>query len=55
MKKIFLFFSLSALFIFNSFSQDLSEPKGGGTLDIALIRPGDGLSLIHISEPTRQY
>ena len=47
MKKIFLFFSLSALFIFNSFSQDLSEPKGGGTLDIALISPGDGYSIMN--------
>tara|TARA_X000001036_G_scaffold412907_1_gene426761 strand:- start:950 stop:1384 length:435 start_codon:yes stop_codon:yes gene_type:complete len=47
MKKIFLFFSLSALFIFNSFSQNLSEPKGGGTLDIALISPGDGYSIMN--------
>ena len=47
MKKIFLFFFLSALFIFNSFSQDLSEPKGGGTLDIALISPGDGYSIMN--------
>ena len=47
MKKIFLFFSLSALFIFNSFSQDLSKPKGGGTLDIALISPGDGYSIMN--------
>ena len=47
MKKIFLFFSISALFIFNSFSQDLSEPKGGGTLDIALISPGDGYSIMN--------
>ena len=47
MKKIFLFFSLSALFIFNYFSQDLSEPKGGGTLDIALISPGDGYSIMN--------
>ena len=47
MKKIFLFLSLSALFIFNSFSQDLSKPKGGGTLDIALISPGDGYSIMN--------
>mgnify|MGYP000356015125 CR=1 FL=1 len=37
MKKIFLPVIVSLAFIFNSFSQELSEAKGGGTLDIILI------------------
>ena len=47
MKKTILFILLSFAFIFNSFSQDLSEPKGGGTLDIVLISPGDGYSIMN--------
>ena len=44
MKKIFLILTISIAFTFNSFSQDLSQPKGGGTLDIVLISPDDGHS-----------
>jgi hypothetical protein len=47
MKKIYLFLMLSVAFIFNSFSQDLSQPKGGGTLDIVLVSPGDGYSIMN--------
>ena len=47
MKKTILFILLSFAFIFNSFSQDLSEPKGGGTLDIVLVSPGDGYSIMN--------
>ena len=44
MKNILLCITISIAFIFNCFSQDLSEPKGGGTLDIVLVSPGDGYS-----------
>ena len=44
MKNILLTLIISIAFIFNSFSQDLSEPKGGGTLDIVLVSPGNGYS-----------
>ena len=47
MKKFLLFLLLSFAFVFNSFSQDLSEPKGGGTLDIVLVSPGDGYSIMN--------
>ena len=44
MKKILLTLAISLAFVFNSVSQNLSEPKGGGTLDIVLISPGEGYS-----------
>ena len=47
MKKTVLFILFSFAFIFNSFSQDLSEPKGGGSLDIVLVSPGDGYSIMN--------
>lgn len=47
MKKIFLPIIVSLAFIFNSFSQELSEAKGGGTLDIILISPGEGHSIMN--------
>lgn len=31
----------------NTFSQDLSQPTGGGTLDIVLVSPGDGYSMMN--------
>ena len=48
MKKIFLPIIVSLAFIFNSFSQELSEAKGGGTLDIVLISPGEGHSIMNL-------
>ena len=39
MKNIFLSFAISLTFILNSISQDLSQPKGGGTLDIVMVSP----------------
>ena len=47
MKKIKLLIILSIIFTFNSFSQDLSQPTGGGTLDIVLVSPGDGYSIMN--------
>ena len=47
MKNIFLCLTISLAFVFNSVSQDLSQPKGGGTLDIVLVSPGDGYSIMN--------
>ena len=47
MKNIFLSFAISLTFIFNSISQDLSQPKGGGTLDIVMVSPGEGHSIMN--------
>ena len=47
MKNIFLSFAISIAFIFNSVSQDLSQPKGGGTLDIVMVSPGEGYSIMN--------
>ena len=44
MKKILLTLAIGLAFAFNSVSQNLSEPKGGGTLEIVLISPGEGYS-----------
>ena len=44
MKNIILTLAISLAFVFNSVSQNLSEPKGGGTLEIVLISPGEGYS-----------
>lgn len=44
MKNILLTLAISLTFVFNSVSQNLSEPKGGGTLEIVLISPGEGYS-----------
>ena len=44
MKKILLLLTIFLGFIFNVLSQNLSEPKGGGTLNIVSISPDDGHS-----------
>ena len=55
MKKLFLILAISLGFTLNSFSQDLSQPKGGGTLDIALISPGDGYSIMNFEGQISGY
>jgi hypothetical protein len=55
MKKIFLPVIVSLAFIFNSFSQELSEAKGGGTLDIVLISPGEGHSIMNFEGKISGY
>ena len=45
MKKIVFTFFLAILTCTFSFGQDLTNPKGGGVLDIITIIPGDGYSL----------
>ena len=47
MKKLFLSTIIFLAFIFNSLSQNLMEPKGGGTLDLILISPGEGYSIMN--------
>ena len=44
MKKIVFTFFLAILTCTFSFGQDLTNPKGGGVLDIITIIPGDGYS-----------
>ena len=55
MKKILLILTVSLSFTFNSFSQDLSQPKGGGTLDIVLISPDDGHSIMNFEGQISGY
>jgi hypothetical protein len=47
MRHLLLSISISIALTSSSFSQDLSQPKGGGTLDIVLVSPGDGYSLMN--------
>ena len=44
MKKLFISLFLTVFFNAFTFSQDLTNPKGGGVLDIITIIPGDGYS-----------
>ena len=55
MKKILLILTVSLSFTFNSFSQDLSQTKGGGTLDIVLISPDDGHSIMNFEGKISGY
>ena len=47
MKNIIFLITLLITLNVNSFSQDLSQPTGGGTLDIVLVSPGDGYSIMN--------
>ena len=44
MKKIILALSIALIGSHVTYSQDLSSPQGGGTLNIESITPGDGYS-----------
>ena len=55
MNKIFLILTIFLGFTLNSFSQDLSQPKGGGTLDIVLISPDDGYSIMNFEGQISGY
>ena len=55
MKNKFLLLTISLTFAFNSFSQDLSQPKGGGTLDVVLIGPDDGHSIMNFEGQISGY
>tara|TARA_B100001287_G_scaffold110695_1_gene93340 strand:- start:923 stop:1357 length:435 start_codon:yes stop_codon:yes gene_type:complete len=47
MRKLILFITFVLGLNINTFSQDLSQPTGGGTLDIVLVSPGDGYSMMN--------
>ena len=47
MRKSILFMTFVFGLNINTFSQDLSQPTGGGTLDIVLVSPGDGYSMMN--------
>lgn len=47
MRKLILFITFILGSNINTFSQDLSQPTGGGTLDIVLVSPGDGYSMMN--------
>ena len=50
MKKLFFTLTLIVLSTFISYSQDLSNPQGGGRLNIESITPGDGYSKMNFNE-----
>ena len=50
MKNIILLITLSLALTFNASSQDLSQPTGARTLDIVLVSPGDGHSIMNFEQ-----
>ena len=50
-----IIFIISLFFLINSYSQDLSQPKGGGTLDIVLVSPGEGYSIMNFEGQISGY
>lgn len=55
MKNIIFLITLLITLNVNSFSQDLSQPTGGGTLDIVLVSPGDGYSIMNFEGDITGY
>ena len=55
MKKLILFITFILGSNINTFSQDLSQPTGGGTLDILLVSPGDGYSIMNFEGDITGY
>ena len=55
MKKLILFITFILGSNINTFSQDLSQPTGGGTLDIVLVSPGDGHSIMNFEGDITGY
>ena len=55
MKNIIFLITLLITLNFNSFSQNLSQPTGGGTLDIVLVSPGDGYSIMNFEGDITGY
>ena len=55
MKKLILFITFILGSNINTFSQDLSQPTGGGTLDIVLVSPGDGYSIMNFEGDITGY
>lgn len=55
MRKLILFITFVLGLNINTFSQDLSQPTGGGTLDIVLVSPGDGYSIMNFEGDITGY
>tara|TARA_B100000925_G_scaffold77111_1_gene54486 strand:- start:1203 stop:1637 length:435 start_codon:yes stop_codon:yes gene_type:complete len=55
MRKLILFITFVLGLNINTFSQDLSQPTGGGTLDIVLVSPGDGYSMMNFEGDITGY
>ena len=55
MKNIIFLITLLITLNVNSFSQDLSQPTGGGTLDIVSVSPGDGYSIMNFEGDITGY
>ncbi len=55
MRKLILFITFILGSNINTFSQDLSQPTGGGTLDIVLVSPGDGYSIMNFEGDITGY
>jgi len=55
MRKSILFMTFVLGLNINTFSQDLSQPTGGGTLDIVLVSPGDGYSMMNFEGDITGY
>ena len=55
MKKLFFTLTAIVLSTFISYSQDLSNPQGGGTLQIESITPGDGYSKMNFKGDITGY
>ena len=55
MRKLILFITFVLGLNINTISQDLSQPTGGGTLDIVLVSPGDGYSMMNFEGDITGY
>ena len=55
MKNIIFLITLLITLNINSFSQDLSQPTGGGTLDIVLVSPGEDYSIMNFEGDITGY
>ena len=55
MKKLFFTLTLSILSTFISYSQDLTNPQGGGILQIESVIPGDGYSKMNFKGDITGY
>jgi len=55
MRKLILFITFILGSNINTFSQDLSQPTGGGTLYIVLVSPGDGYSIMNFEGDITGY
>ena len=55
MKTLLSFLFTSLFFITALWAQDLANPKGGGTLDVVSIHPGDGFSDINFEGQISGY